>query len=252
VDFLEQLEQGRYGSFELKKLVGPNLIKGLIISIFIHSVVIASPYIVKLIRGEEEIPPIPIRVVDISQLTKLKSQQNTNEQVVITQPKLAAPKAALPIAVPEEQVDKDQALLPTQQDITTQVAATPGEELGLNAGEKIEITGDVATSEDIPPMEKFISFEVAPQPLPDFSPQPKYPDIAQEARTPGKVIAYVYVDKNGVVKKFKIVKAVPKGLGFEEEVEKVIMKWKFTPAIQQGHPIGVWVSVPFNFKVTRQ
>jgi protein TonB len=98
-------------------------------------------------------------------------------------------------------------------------------------------------------MGTFVPYEIAPQPLPDFSPQPAFPEMAQKAGVSGKVVVQVYVDKDGTVKRWQIVQAKPEDLGFEEEVEKVIQKWKFTPAIQQGNPVGVWIAIPFNFKV---
>jgi TonB family protein len=251
VNFFEQLEQGRYGSFELKKIVGPNLIRGLIISVLVHSVVVASPYIVQIIKGEEEIPPPPIRVVDISQLTKLRSQQETPQQVVIAQPKLAPPKAAVPIAVPEDEVIKDQALIPTQAEIAANVSAGASDALDIKPGETVQIKEE-DQGELVPEMGTFVPREVEPQPLPDFSPQPTFPPLAQTAGVTGKVVVWVYVNKHGEVKKWKIVKEEPKGLGFGDEVEKVMPKWKFTPAIQQGNPVGVWVSVPFNFKYRKQ
>jgi protein TonB len=246
MNFYEQLMQGRYGSFELKKLVGPNLLRGLVVSLLLHSAVIASPYVVKLFKGEEEIPPPPVRVVDISQLTRLRSLQEAPEQVRIALPKLAAPRAAIPVAVPEDQVPVEQALIPTQQQIAQQVGATGDEVLDIKPGEQIEIKEEA--SEAIPSPDVFVPFEVPPQPLPDFSPQPEFPELAKTAGVTGKVTIQVYVDKRGEVKKWKVVKEEPKDLGFGEEVEKIITKWKFTPAIQQGNPVGVWVAVPFTFK----
>jgi periplasmic protein TonB len=247
MEFYEQLKQGKYGSFELSKLVGPNLVRGLIASVLIHSLVVAAPYIVRLFQSEEEIPPMPVRVVDISQLTKLKSQQNTTEQVRIALPKLAAPKAAIPIAVKEDEVPLDQALIPTQKDIAQQVGASPDSGLDLKPGEKIEITGDAA--EEIPDMGKFIPFEVQPQPLPDFDPKPEFPALAKTAGVTGKVVVQMWVNKGGEVKKWKVVKEDPKGLGFGEEVEKILPKCKYTAAIQQGHPIGVWIARTYTFKL---
>jgi protein TonB len=248
VDFLEQLEQGRYGSFELKKLVGPNLMKGLVISVIIHAVIIATPYVISAIKGEDEIPPPPVRVVDISTLTTLHSTEDTPEQVQIAMPKMAPPKAAIPVAVPAEEVPQEQALMPSQADIKQYTNANTDTALDISPTEKIEIRDDQANAEDIPAMGTFTPFEVAPQPLPASSPQPEFPDLAKTAGVTGKVIVQVYVDKHGDVKKWKIVKEVPENLGFGDEVQKVIPKWKFTPAIQQGNPVGVWVAVPFNFK----
>jgi protein TonB len=246
MNYIEELEQGRYGSFELKKLVGPNLLKGLAISVLIHLILIASPYIIQLLKGEEEIPPPPTRVVDISQLTKLRSQQdNTQEQVKIVQAAPAAPKVTRLVAVEEDEVVEDQPAIKTMSEIA---AATAGSDEGLDIqpGEVIVIKEE--TPEAIPDASTFTPFEIAPQPLPDFKPEPAYPEIAKMAGMPGKVTCLVYVDKKGEVKKYKIVSAKPQNLGFEDEVEKIIMKWKFTPAIQQGNPVGVWISIPFNFK----
>ena len=252
MDFFEQLAKGRYGAFELKWLVGPNLVKGFIVSVLLHGVVAASPVIMQLFKGDEP-PPDRIFVIDPSQIqARLRQKRGeTPEQVQIARPKIAPPKAAVPIPVEEEQVTEEPELMMSQAELAQAFDAQAAEEgeLDIPAGSEIVIGG--MADEDIPGSEVFIPFEVPPQPLPDFSPQPEFPELARQAGMAGKVIVQVYVDKRGEVKKWKIMKADPAGLGFEEEVEKVIKKWKFTPAIQQGNPVGVWVAVPFNFKYKR-
>lgn len=243
MEYLEQLEQGRYGSFELKKLVGKNLLRGLVISVLVHAAVVASPYIAELFRHEEEIPR-HIVVVDPSQLTKLKSLRETPEQVQVARPKIAPPKAAVPIAVPEEQVEEQQELMPSQEELSDIMAQGSDEELDIGEGTDVVIREEEA----IPGSDVFIPFEVAPQPLPDFSPQPAFPEMAKLAGVQGKVVIQIYVDKKGEVKKWKIASEKPADLGFGEEVIKIIPKWKFTPAIQQGNPVGVWIAIPFNFQ----
>lgn len=244
MEYIEQLEQGRYGSFELKKLVGRNLIRGLVISVLVHTAVVASPYIAKLF--ESDIPePTRVVILDPSQLTKLKSQRDTPEQVQIARPNIAPPRAAIPIAVPEEQVEEQQQLMPSQEELSNIMSAGSDDSLDFGTGTEVVIQ---ESGDEIPGSDIFIPFEVAPQPLPDFSPKPDMPEMAKMAGVQGKVIVQVYVDKKGEVKKWKIVKEEPKDLGFGEEVEKIIPKWKFTPAIQQGNPVGVWIAIPFNFK----
>ena len=244
MEYIEQLEQGRYGSFELKKLVGRNLIRGLVISVIVHTAVVASPYIANLFQSY--IPePGRVVVIDPSQLTKLKSLRDTPEQVAIARPKIAPPRAAIPVAVPEEQVEEQAELMPSQEELSDIMTAGGDEELDIGEGTEVVIADE---GDAIPESDVFIPFEVAPTPLPDFSPQPEFPEMAKLAGVQGKVVAQVYVDKKGEVKKWKIVQVKPEGLGFEDEVEKVIKKWKFTPAIQQGNPVGVWIAIPFNFK----
>lgn len=243
MNLIEELEKGRYGAFELNRLVGKNLLRGLVISIFIHGVVVAAPYVIGLFKSD--IPePKNIIILDPSELTKLKRQQKeTVEQVKIERPKIAPPKAAIPVAVKEEEIEEQPQLIPTQEEITTALSSGD-EELNIDAGAEVVIKEE----EGIPDIGSFTPYEVAPKPLPDFSPQPEFPDMAKMAAVPGKVVVQVYVDKKGEVKKWKVVKEEPKDLGFKEEVEKIIPKWKFTPAIQQNNPVGVWIAIPFNFK----
>jgi protein TonB len=243
MDYLEQLEQGRYGSFELKKLVGKNLLLGLVLSVAMHAAVVASPFVVGLFQHEEEIPR-HILVIDPSQLTKLKSQHQTEKQIEISRPKIAPPKAAVPIAVPKEQVEEQQQMMPSQEQLSNLMSQSSDEQLDIGAG-----TDVVIKEEDvIPDVGAFVPFEVAPTPLPDFSPKPEMPEMAKLAGVQGKVVIQVYVDKKGEVKKWKIASEKPPNLGFADEVVKIIPKWKFTPAIQQGNPVGVWIAIPFNFQ----
>jgi len=248
MNFYEELAAGRYGSFELKKNVGPNLLWGLLVSFIAHTLIISAPYIVALFETEEVIPP-PTRVIDMSQLLKLKSQQDTPEQVKVALPKLAAPPvAAIPIAVEEDEVEEDAQLMPSQMDFIQSMTGGNDPSLDIGAGEEIVINDDIEDPDAIPTSDKFIPFEVAPQSLGD-NPLPTYPKNIGDVGIQGKVIARAYVDKNGNIKDFIIIAVKPEGLGFEDEVKKVIMKWKFTPAIQNHKPIGVWVDIPFVFKV---
>ncbi|MCB9366865.1 MAG: energy transducer TonB [Calditrichaeota bacterium] len=245
-NYLEELEKGKYGSIELKYFVGKNLLRGLVVSLLIHSIVVASPYIATLFK--EEIPPPPAQVYDITTaLKKLKQLDPSKSPPKIARPKLALPKVVVPIAVKEDEVPEEQPEMLKQEEIVEAIVEDYGTDtlaIDPNADLVIQDDGDA-----IPGFDTFIPFEVPPQPLPDFSPQPAFPEMAQRAGVSGKVTAQVYVDKKGEVKKWRIVQAKPEKLGFEEEVEKILPKWKFTPAIQQGNPVGVWIAIPFNFKV---
>ena len=103
--------------------------------------------------------------------------------------------------------------------------------------------------EAVPSPDSLVMFEVPPQPLPwPACPQPEFPEAAKARGQQGKVVIQVYTDSQGNVRRWKIVREEPAGLGFGFEVLKIIPKWKFTPAIQQGKPVGVWIAIPFNFR----
>lgn len=247
MDIFQELMKGRYGSMELKKYIGPNLIRGLIFSVLLHSVVIAAPWIVTLFQGEEEISD-RVMVLDPAILKKLKAlDPNRKAAPVIARPKLARPKVTIAVAVEEEKEQEEEIEIMKQEELQQAIV----EEYADFGGDTLDFdpNTEIVLSEEIPDAGIFIPFEVSPQPLPDFSPWPEYPEIAQKSGTPGKVIAKVYVNKEGLVKKWMILSAKPEHLGFEEEVAKVIEKWRFTPAIQQGNPVGVWITIPFTFKV---
>ncbi|NUO18743.1 TonB family protein [bacterium] len=245
MNFLEELEKGKYGAIELKKIVGRNLIRGLAFSVAVHTAVVAAPFVASLFQ-EEIPPPDRVVVVDPSILEKLKRLNPNQAPPKIERPKLAPPKVVVPIAVSEETIEEQPEIMKQEELVAAIVEEYGTDTLGI--GEGVELVLE-ESGDDIPSYEEFIPFEVPPQPLPDFSPQPAFPKLAQQAGVSGKVTAQVYVDKKGEVKKWRIVQAKPEKLGFEEEVEKVLPKWKFTPAIQQGNPVGVWIAIPFNFKV---
>ena len=73
--------------------------------------------------------------------------------------------------------------------------------------------------------------------------------MARSAAVPGRVWVKYYIDKQGDVREVVILKANPEGLGFEDETTKALRQWKFTPAIQDKHPVGVWVGQTIVFKI---
>jgi TonB family protein len=249
MDFFEQLEKGRLGSFELKRQVGPNMLKGLLISLLIHSTVIASPFLIaKLFLTDEAIPKPPGDGGIIYVQPKL---QQMDPDLVTTfkvkPPSTDVTKKVDLIPVPPEDLDSDAPLLADQGKLKHDLGSAPLPDTGGEGGPKV-VYRDPPPDDPIPDKPIFIPFEIGPQAV-SGCPQPAYPDLAKTAKLPGKVTIQVFVDKTGNVKKWQVVKADPKGLGFEQEVEKVIGRWKFTPALQQGSPVGVWVAIPFNFSM---
>jgi hypothetical protein len=115
MDIFDELEKGKYGSFELKKSIGRNLLRGLVFSIIIHSVVIAAPWIVTFFKGEEDIPK-NVMVLDPSILKKLKQLDPSRKPPKIARPKIAPPKVVIPIAVKEEEIPEEQPEILKQDD----------------------------------------------------------------------------------------------------------------------------------------
>ncbi|MAS77038.1 MAG: energy transducer TonB [Candidatus Neomarinimicrobiota bacterium] len=96
------------------------------------------------------------------------------------------------------------------------------------------------------PRVKFIPYDDPPQPLSSI--RPVYPEIAQEAGIEGTVVVQVFVDKKGRVQDTLILKGIP-NTGLDEAAVTAIKKTRFRPAKQRERAVGVWISIPVNFRL---
>ena len=99
---------------------------------------------------------------------------------------------------------------------------------------------------DVFPKTKFIPYDDPPKALTPI--RPKYSEIAQEAGIEGTVIVQVFVDKKGRVKETVILKGIP-NTGLDEAAIAAIRETRFEPGKQRKRPVGVWISIPVNFRL---
>jgi TonB family protein len=246
MNFLEQLEKDRYGSFELKKQVGPNLIKGLVVSLLLHCTIFASPYVIRLWNGPQPDKPKEKVYGGAPTLVPWERQRAVSDKPFIPLPKRANP--VNPRYVPGNPDDQDTLIMVINTPTGTGSGRRGDDTMSGGGGgfDTAVFVANVPPEEFFPPDSIWIPREIEPVAL-DINPQPIYPKLAVTAGITGKVVVKVFVDQNGDVKTWKVIVANPQGVGFDDEVAKVITRWKFTPAVQAGHPVGVWVSVPFKF-----
>ncbi len=102
---------------------------------------------------------------------------------------------------------------------------------------------------DTPSPDEFVLLELEPAPLnmTELSGMIGYPRLAKEAEIEGKVIIRVLVDEQGNYVRHMIIKD-PNPL-LTNAVASKIHNLRFTPGIQKGKPIKVWVTIPFDFKL---
>ena len=78
--------------------------------------------------------------------------------------------------------------------------------------------------------------------------RPRYPEIAQEAGIEGVVVVQAFIDEKGRVKETLILKGVP-NTGLDEAAMEAIRNTRFRPAKQRERAVGVWISIPVNFRL---
>ena len=230
-----------YGASELKKVYHKNFTTGLTIAVLIHLFIIGAYVFIESISRDDENNIPTVRILKYSELGPPPSlNDNTQQQIKVSAPEIK-PNVGIPKPVPDAEVKQEQ-IFATQSEMN-QVSAPISEG---NGNGSVQITKDlnVDAPED-PDMNAFIPVEKEPDLV--VSTKPDYPEIAKRAGVEGTVFVKILIDKDGKPKKAVVIKSSADM--FNEVSIAAAMKCVFTPAIQNKHPISVWLVMPFKFKL---
>jgi protein TonB len=98
---------------------------------------------------------------------------------------------------------------------------------------------------------KFIAYDDPPMPIGGYGAIYEnivYPKIAQMAGTEGKVIIQAFIDDKGRVQEMNVLEGIADS-GLNEAAMAAIKKTRFKPAQHRNQPVGVYISIPVNFKL---
>jgi periplasmic protein TonB len=85
----------------------------------------------------------------------------------------------------------------------------------------------------------------APQPV--STPDPEYTEQARIAKTQGTCILWLIVDDQGRPRDIRVVRGL--GMGLDAKAIEAVKQWKFQPAMKDGRPVNVQISVEVGFKL---
>ncbi len=85
------------------------------------------------------------------------------------------------------------------------------------------------------------------EPIPIYKPDPPYSEDARKAKYQGTVVLFVVIDAAGNVSQCRVIK--PLGLGLDEKALETVKTWKFKPAMKNGTPVPVQVTVEVSFRL---
>jgi len=85
----------------------------------------------------------------------------------------------------------------------------------------------------------------APRPI--YDPEPEYSDEARKAKYQGNVLLWVVVGADGRTRNVKVQRSL--GMGLDEQAIKTVNTWRFVPAMKDGQPVAVQVSIEVNFRL---
>jgi protein TonB len=254
-----------YGAVELKKYYQKFFRRGLEYAIAVHLILIftyvLTNYISKLQSENLVKQQQQQRIINIQDLEPPPSatDEETPPPKEIEKIESAPPKDLT--ALTPEPVAKEKA---EEQTIKTQAELeaikTPVSSTGDSG--KFTYTGPVKVKEEtiekkiestekkVVEKETYKEFEVEKPPecvnLQQVRSSMTYPEVARQAGIEGKVTIKVLVGPDGGVIK---VGSLSGPDVFYDEVTNKSMNLQFTPGLQNGKPVKVWVTVPFNFKL---
>ena len=77
------------------------------------------------------------------------------------------------------------------------------------------------------------------------TPDPQYTEEARLARTQGKCILWLIVDDTGRPRNIRVVRGL--GYGLDAKAVEAVQQWRFQPAMKDGKPVNVQISVEVGF-----
>jgi len=246
----------QYGALELKKNYQKYLKIGLIVAIFIHFFTI-STYFLAFSNSENLIEKKFItQVVDI---TNIEIPPSINEEEIVKEienissikdltaltPQPVARELAEELTI-KTQTELENINVPVGND-TGKFQYTGNENLRIEEEKKIIDKIEKKVEEE---KVNYKSFEVEKVPecvnLNQVRGLMKYPELAIEAQIEGRVTIKVLVGLDGSIEKIGNISGPEI---FYSEVKEKSKLLKFTPGLQNGKAVNVWISVPFIFKL---
>jgi TonB family protein len=85
----------------------------------------------------------------------------------------------------------------------------------------------------------------APRPI--FSPDPEYSEEARKAKYQGIVVLWLVVGPDGRPRDMRVMRSV--GMGLDEKALEAVRTWKFEPALKDGQPVSVQITVEVSFRL---
>jgi protein TonB len=80
----------------------------------------------------------------------------------------------------------------------------------------------------------------------------RYPPLAQQNGIEGTVAVNALVDENGAVAEVSVVRADPRGLGFEDAAVRYVKTRRYRPATKGGVAVSVRMDVVVEFRKPRK
>jgi protein TonB len=247
-----------YGAYELRKDNSRTTNRALIIAVTAFIFVLSIPTIVNAIKGFIPKADPPLRSIDVL-IPPPPIEMKKEVKPPLPERQVRSPHDVVrfppPIVRPDPEVHEEMA---KDKDLDKAEVGQQNMKGDPNAHEVID---EPIGPKDVPgvtegkPDEIFIGVEINPE-YPGgeaafgkfLRDHIRYPSVAKEAGTQGRVFLQFIVERDGSLTDMKILRDPGSGLG--EEAERVLkMSPHWRAGIQNGKPVRVQYTVPINFSL---
>lgn len=269
-DIVFEHREKDYGSYEMRKRSQQYLGRAALIAFLIFMITVGAIFFPPhLFSQEDEFVAMDSSDFVLTETVELdipeeeEIEEEPEEEIIkINEIKSSTIKFEIPEPKPDEEVPEDSTITEIEKfdSIPPGEKTQEGDTVGFTSYDFDELGGDDDLSDiedkpkggnDAPGPNDFVNFEKEPAPvnLDDIKKLIGYPPMAKEAEIEGRVMVRILVDENGNYMKHVVLKN-PHPL-LTGAVEKQLKSLKFTPGIQGGRPIKLWVTIPFKFELGR-
>ena len=212
------------------------------------------PIIEELILGRHKIVKVRLAKVSLDALPPppSNSAEPPPPPPPVTVPQASGPaaRAGTPVAVPDAQIAEDVKDFANIDEINRASAiGGDGTDFGgwsdnIGVGQDLNID----TRETEPDLDEFVAVEKeADFDYEELKKRVKYPRIAATNGIEGQVVVAALVGKDGRVSKTQIIQSDNSLL--DQAAIDAVRETVFTPAIQNGNPVQLWVRIPITFRL---
>lgn len=260
--WIEVVFNGRnkaYGAYVLRKENSRTSVRALIIASVLFVVAIATPTIIDKIKGYIPKADEKVKITDVilkpPPPVDMKKPPPPPPTVEPPKPKVEQVRFPPPVVKPDNEVkEKDP---PTVKELEVKDPGSkdqkgdPNQEIRIDeAVGKAEITQKVVESNEpvsFAAVEKLPGFPGGDAAFGNYlSKNIRYPPVAKENNTQGRVILSFVVERDGSLTDIKILRDIGGGCG-PEAVRVLSKSPHWTPGIQNGKAVRVAFTMPVNF-----
>ena len=84
-------------------------------------------------------------------------------------------------------------------------------------------------------------------PVPVYTADPPYTGAARGQKIQGTVMLQIIVDSSGLPQNVEVIK--PLGYGLDQNAVETVRQYRFKPALKDGKPVAVYMTVAINFRL---